>query len=417
MYHVQLHFWVRGIDEKIVRIWQEAEPLERFTHLFHNFSRSMRLPSGRNQIVLLGDVATLQIPMLRQDIGTKGKLILCADSVQDLPGEELAYFDAIWPRAHLEETAAFHFHRLQQLLKEEKDAWLTQTYLEQTINTLPDMVWYKDIKGLHLHVNDAFCTAVNKRKSDVEGKDHYYIWGIPREVYESSDYVCVETEEDVLKARKTCLYDEEVMSAQGLRKLKTYKTPISDEDSQDIIGTVGIARDITREKEYRSTIQRLTREDQLTSLLNREYFYDILKKNNSQAYTLLSFDIEGFHGFNERYGHPLGDAVLQIVAEELRSAFTTNHAARLGGDEFAVFLPDDLSDETAEASVKAFQEQLAFMLSMDDRMKHLRVNAGIVHALPGMTPEQAIHDGGMALDRAKKVGGGACCFSRETATA
>ena len=37
MYHVQLHFWVRGIDEKIVRIWQEAEPLERFTHLFHNF--------------------------------------------------------------------------------------------------------------------------------------------------------------------------------------------------------------------------------------------------------------------------------------------------------------------------------------------------------------------------------------------
>ena len=39
--------------------------------------------------------------------------------------------------------------------------------------------------------------------------------------------------------------------------------------------------------------------------------------------------------------------------------------------------------------MKAFQEQLAFMLSMDDRMKHLRVNAGIVHALPGMTPEQA----------------------------
>lgn len=417
MYHVQLHFWVRGIDEKIIRIWQEIEPLERFTHLFHDFSRSMRLPSGRNQIVLLGDAATLQIPMLRQDIGMKGKLILCADSVQNLPEEDLTYFDDVWPLAHLEETAVFHFRRLQRLLKEEKDAWLTQTYLEQTINTLPDMVWYKDIKGIHLHVNDAFCTAVSKRKKDVEGKDHYYIWGIPREVYEASDYVCVETEEDVINARKTCLYDEEVMSAQGLRKLKTYKTPIFDEDSQDIIGTVGIARDVTQEKEYRSTIQRLTREDQLTSLLNREYFYDVLKQNGRQAYTLLVFDVEGFHGFNERYGHPLGDAVLQIVAEELRLAFTTKHAARLGGDEFAVFLPDALSDEAAEASVRAFQEQLAFMLSMDDRMKHLRVNAGIVHAVPGMTPERVIRDGGRALDRAKEVGGGACCSSGESVMA
>lgn len=156
MYHVQLHFWVRGIDEKIIRIWQEIEPLERFTHLFHDFSRSMHLPSGRNQIVLLGDAATLQIPMLRQDIGMKGKLILCADSVQNLPEEDLTYFDDVWPLAHLGETAVFHFRRLQRLLKEEKDAWLTQTYLEQTINTLPDMVWYKDIKGIHLHVNDAF---------------------------------------------------------------------------------------------------------------------------------------------------------------------------------------------------------------------------------------------------------------------
>lgn len=408
MYHVQLHFWVRGIDEKIVHTWKGMEPLPRFSHLFHNFSRSLRLPRGRNQIVLLGDVKALQISMLRQDIGSKGKLILCTDHVEELAAEELAYFDDIWPLATLPALAEFRFRRLQEELKREKDAWLTQTYLEQTINTLPDMIWFKDIKGIHLHVNDAFCTAVNKRKADVEGKDHYYIWGIPKEVYERSDYVCVETEEDVLQKRRTCLYDEEVMSAQGLRKLKTYKTPIFAEDSQDIIGTVGIARDVTQEKEYFSTIQRLTREDSLTSLLNREYFYALLERAKRDPYELLVFDIEAFHEFNERHGHSLGDAVLQILAEELRAVFPEDDIARIGGDEFAVLVQGAWPKEEIQAKIKEFQDGLSAMLAMDERLKSVHVTAAVVCAQPGQTSERVLLASSIALHQAKKIGGGAC---------
>lgn len=417
MYHVQLHFWVRGIDEKIIRTWKGIDPLPRFSHLFHNFSRSLRLPSGRNQIVLLGDVSTLQISLLRQDIGVKGKLILCSDHADEMSEGELAYFDDIWPLATVPGLAVFRFHRLQEEIKKEKDAWLTQTYLEQTINTLPDMIWYKDIKGLHLHVNDAFCTAVNKRKNDIEGRDHYYIWGIPKEVYEQSDYVCVETEEDVLKKRKTCLYDEEVMSAQGLRKLKTYKTPIFDEDSQEIIGTVGIARDVTQEKEYFSTIQRLTREDGLTSLLNREYFYAILESCKRKPYALIVFDVEAFHEFNERHGHSLGDAVLQILAEELRAVFSQNDIARIGGDEFVVLLQEELSEDEVQAKIQAFQDGLAAMLAMDERLKGIRVNAAAVRAEAGRNPEKVLLESSIALHQAKKIGGGACVIGENQADA
>ena len=148
MYHVQLHFWIRGIDESVVRVWKKMEALPRFEHVFHLFSRSMRLPAGRNQIVFLDDKAPLQMQMLRQDIGPEGKIIVCCDEPCSIPADDLACVDDVWPSATLGELAEFRFRRLQERLKAEKDAWLTETYLEQTINTLPDMIWFKDLQGL-----------------------------------------------------------------------------------------------------------------------------------------------------------------------------------------------------------------------------------------------------------------------------
>ena len=408
MYHVQLHFWLRGIDEEIVRLWKEMEPLPRFEHVFHPFSKSMRIPRGRNQVVILDDSATLQMSLLRQDIGPEGKIIVLSNTPEAFLEKDGPYIDDVWPLTKLRDVAAFKFRRLLEQLKREKDAWLKETYLEQTINTLPDMIWFKDLKGLHLHVNDAFCTAVNKPKKDVEGRDHYYIWGIPREVYEKSDYVCVETEDDVIKARKTCLFDEEVMSAQGLRKLKTYKTPIFDEDGQTIIGTVGIARDVTQESEYQDTIRRLTREDTLTGLMNREYFHAYAaRKCEGKALTFVSIDLQGFREVNERYGHELGDAVLKITAEELSDAFPDDTCIRMGGDEFAVLIVGARPMEDVSSGVRRFQQRLASMLSMDARMKTICANAGIARRATGESIDDLILAGGIALADAEKRGGGA----------
>ena len=407
MYHVQLHFWIRGIDESVVRVWKKMEALPRFEHVFHLFSRSMRLPAGRNQIVFLDDKAPLQMQMLRQDIGPEGKIIVCCDEPCSIPADDLACVDDVWPSATLGELAEFRFRRLQERLKAEKDAWLTETYLEQTINTLPDMIWFKDLKGLHLHVNDAFCTAVNKQKSDVEGRDHYYIWDIPREVYERSDYVCVETEDDVIKARKTCLFDEEVMSAQGLRKLKTYKTPIFDEDGKSIIGTVGIARDVTQMSEYKDTINRLTREDTLTGLMNREYFHVYAAKEcQNKALTFVSLDLERFKELNERYGHDLGDAVLKITAEELQAVFPDGVSVRMGGDEFGILIADGRPMDEVCAMVRRFQIQLRVMLRMDERMKRISANVGIAHSTGDGTVDDLIIKSSLALAEAEKHGGG-----------
>ena len=55
-----------------------------------------------------------------------------------------------------------------------------QNALITTINTVPDMLWYKRLDGIHMLVNDAFTEIVHKPKSDIHGRDHFYIWDAPR---------------------------------------------------------------------------------------------------------------------------------------------------------------------------------------------------------------------------------------------
>ena len=57
--------------------------------------------------------------------------------------------------------------------------------------------------------------------------------------------------------------------------------------------------------------------------------------------SLLMVDIDCFKSFNDRYGHPAGDACLRAVGRVLSGqAFRpADVAARVGGEEFALILP------------------------------------------------------------------------------
>jgi diguanylate cyclase (GGDEF)-like protein len=81
--------------------------------------------------------------------------------------------------------------------------------------------------------------------------------------------------------------------------------------------------------------------DALTGLRNHGTFQRDLAKmiEVGQPFSLLMMDLDSFKSFNDSYGHPAGDTLLQTVAKAIVSATRQNDRAyRYGGDEFAVLL-------------------------------------------------------------------------------
>jgi diguanylate cyclase (GGDEF)-like protein len=98
-----------------------------------------------------------------------------------------------------------------------------------------------------------------------------------------------------------------------------------------------------RESDY------LAKHDPLTGLLNRAGFVDILcrlQTNGTDQIAFLFIDLDEFKSVNDRWGHSVGDRILQHVADRLKAtAAANNHAARLGGDEFVVLIPAALGEQ------------------------------------------------------------------------
>jgi len=109
---------------------------------------------------------------------------------------------------------------------------------------------------------------------------------------------------------------------------------------------VAFVRDVTETRRLTERLQHLAAHDPLTGLANRAQLRARLHhalaaaQRSGHTMALLLVDLDDFKRINDVHGHPVGDAVLQAVAERLRAGVRTDDVvARLGGDEFAVLLP------------------------------------------------------------------------------
>jgi len=151
--------------------------------------------------------------------------------------------------------------------------------------------------------------------------------------------------------------------------------------------------------------------DPLLDIFNRRGFERELHR--SLAYVrrygasaaLIYLDLDNFKPVNDRYGHGVGDRVLQEVATTLRRMVRESDVvARLGGDEFAVLLWN-ISEPQATAKARELESAIAAMVVMQENAPlSLGASAGVALLEPGDTSANIILRADLAMYARKRTG-------------
>jgi diguanylate cyclase (GGDEF)-like protein len=163
-------------------------------------------------------------------------------------------------------------------------------------------------------------------------------------------------------------------------------------------------------QERADQLERVANEDSLTGLLNRRSFNEQFQQAFAQAaedqrpLCIMMVDIDHFKQVNDRYSHRVGDEVLKIVAQLLRSAARESDiVARYGGEEFVIALP---ATPLAAAASVAERMRLAikhYAWATIQENCSVTISIGVTdnHAF---SAEQALHEADLLLYRAKRGG-------------
>jgi eukaryotic-like serine/threonine-protein kinase len=156
---------------------------------------------------------------------------------------------------------------------------------------------------------------------------------------------------------------------------------------------------------------RLATVDGLTGLLNRRHFFALAERQvsiterHNRPLAALMLDIDHFKPVNDRYGHAVGDQVIQAVAARLRAtARDSDLVGRYGGEEFALLMPETgksalvLAERLREAVEQVPVQTASGPLAVT-------VSIGVAHlAGPGGDLSELLGRADDALYRAKAAG-------------
>lgn len=124
-------------------------------------------------------------------------------------------------------------------------------------------------------------------------------------------------------------------------------------------------QELLRELLRRQEGERLSFLDPLTQTFNRRYMEEVLARDLSRAermgltLTFMLIDVDNFKSVNTRFGHLMGDRVLQEVAAVLRRTFRASDTIiRYGGDEFLAVL-ENSTNEQAQIALERLQSNVA----------------------------------------------------------
>jgi diguanylate cyclase (GGDEF)-like protein len=178
-------------------------------------------------------------------------------------------------------------------------------------------------------------------------------------------------------------------------------------------GWVATHEDVTERHRTEARIEHMARHDALTDLPNRTLFAErvntaLQRTSKGELIAVLSLDLDRFKHVNDTLGHPVGDALLKVVAERLRRTVReSDTVARLGGDEFAVVQLAAPQLEGVTDLAQRIIDVLSAPYEIEGQQMVIGTSVGIAIApTDGETVAALLKSADVALYRAKTDGRG-----------
>jgi len=193
--------------------------------------------------------------------------------------------------------------------------------LDALINSIPDLIYFKNPERIYVQVNKAFEKFFNLNKKEIIGKRDEEI--LPSDLAK----YCIKSDQKVLESKKTLKFIEKFKNSDGeIIIFETVKTPLFD-DKRNLIGIIGVSRDITEAKRTEEKIKL------------QKAFFQSLFENSPEAIVTLNKNglIENVNAkFTELFGYTL---------EEIK-----------GKDLNELIVPKELIEEAKQLDKNAMKE-------------------------------------------------------------
>ncbi|RYF50988.1 MAG: diguanylate cyclase, partial [Cytophagaceae bacterium] len=279
----------------------------------------------------------------------------------------------------------------------------------------PLTAFLKDEHGRYIYVNEPFLKRVRHERDLVIGHDDFELWPDIAPLLHERDL-------QVLAGNEVIGMVERALDSNGNTSyFQIYKFPLPLGGGGRVM-VAGIGLDVTQNKLYEQQLEETQHQleaaleyvraqslrDGLTELHNRRAFDLKMTEEYQRAQryhlplSVIMLDVDHFKSFNDEFGHPEGDELLQNIARQLQdSARTHDFVARYGGEEFVVILPNTAEDGACVLAER-FRQAVS---SMYCQQRTVTISLGVAVLTPKLDNEQAfIAAADKALYEAKRSG-------------
>jgi diguanylate cyclase (GGDEF)-like protein/PAS domain S-box-containing protein len=296
------------------------------------------------------------------------------------------------------------------------------------VNNSPDMIYLLDHEGKFAFINERVKSLLGYEQHEIIGL--HYSQLINSEDLRKAQYAFNERRAGERATRNVELkLNTKHSNENGLFRAESVPIELSsigiyttnNDKSKSFIGTYGVARDISERKQAEELIKYQLYHDLLTNLPNRSLFRDRLNmamaqsKRSGKKLAIMYLDMDRFKIINDSLGHYVGDELLKMVGQRLRSELRqADTLARVGGDEFNLLVPEikDIQDARNLAEKILRLTTTPFMIQNQEIFISFSIGISI-YPSDGDTKDALIKNADIAMYKVKNTGKNGYAFFSE----